>query len=313
MSGDTKIRPQQVELWQGNTLQDVKPSSVVSASLKQKWEGCIGRRVKKNIVAGFITNFDLPMPDEGEFYRTNESGMLVFLSHEGLVVRLADNNYCPLIDHPRNLRPLYSRLYGHYRLDILPGIDNDIFRDKKPPTGPLNKIFGWRYYEMKKISKEIDQSGLQFWDKHSYNFGCLTSSYKNYHVLVDAGAVIGLSKKTMLAKAVLARVKSVFGVKDIDRQDPQQILFGKLSKALYEAWPLDQDKPNSKKMKTALKTAVTMRRRGVLMASWRTCNYKGTSQAAYRYHLKRFPLDKQESSPAACHHCQTKKQFSFKF
>ena len=117
----------------------------------------------------------------------------------------------------------------------------------------------------------------------------------------------------MLAKAVLARVKSVFGVKDIDRQDPQQILFGKLSKALYEAWPLDQDKPNSKKMKTALKTAVTMRRRGVLMASWRTCNYKGTSQAAYRYHLKRFPLDKQESSPAACHHCQTKKQFSFKF
>lgn len=190
----------------------------------------------------------LPLPDEGEYFDSNDSGFLVFLEREGLIVRIRSRDARTVV-HPYVLQPLATRHLGLLKVEFMPGV------------APCPSEWKWEV-----ALKKLKNDGIDFWDAGEDNTGTLPNGQP---VVIDIGAVEKLSFSTTNIKNLLALFRGTkeSAIKQKEK-DAQAETYGSLRESVNEAWPEDQKAPDPQKFRSFLELCRTQKTKKILVSGW---------------------------------------------
>jgi hypothetical protein len=201
----------------------------------------------RKVVSDF-KKLQLPLPQEGDFLKGTE-GALVFINRYGVAIRIEKthpeftDNIVRLNHNPLVLRPIASIKALDAMIEICPGTHSDN-----------------RERDSAKIKELLAKVGVDFWDDGAHNIGRLP--FKNIHfpqglpIVIDRLAVSKMSEH-------LAPVKKLLDIMNLDK-DPQEHLYGGLSRAFHDAWHGDE----KEKISTFWNKCAAAVKEGTLIAGW---------------------------------------------
>ena len=198
---------------------------------------------------GVISFFDmlgLPVPEQGEYYQTSDTGFLIPLDDLGVLIRVTNDDDFPNYNHVHVLDPLFSRSFSGLRVDIMPGVEAPV---TKQEAGILKRELYFR-------------CGIELCDGHPYNFGFLPGTDPRFPVIIDE---IGI---TYITKPSRALDEYVPAGKEPDTYNPQEELYGEIKRQMSAAWPSHSLRPDPEKFHDAFKQCHAMKEKGKLVSAW---------------------------------------------
>lgn len=216
----------------------------------------------------------MPAPEDKTHFLPATEGALIFSSRFGIVVRIEAkhvNNPFVTLEHqlqaklgrpprvnnnPWVLRPLRTFEVRPFLIEICPGIAP--FPETSPTATAETAI------------ESLAATGPTLWDWKEgndlkvINLGLLplqTPSFpKGIPVVLDRLAIAGWTKN-------LSAIKTALGKMGL-RQDPQNILYAPLKKALRAAWPESAPRANTQAMRRFWSLCQEFKAAGKLIAGW---------------------------------------------
>lgn len=205
-----------------------------------------------------------PLPDNGAFYASYDSGDMVFSNPQAFIIRLR-HRHQNLINHPLVLQPIATRDVGKMKLDIMPGVVCPAPQDV-----------------VKTLRRKLFRAGLKFSDPYARNTGLLPDGSP---VVIDMGAVERLSGLSRFVAKILDRIRP-------SAPYPEDG-FAPLREAFSAAWPKDQnaDTPHDlavEGMDAFLDLCTDMKKKNKLVDGWnipstRISVLNGIRAAAQKY------------------------------
>jgi hypothetical protein len=221
--------------------------------------------------SAYLENIGLPTPNAiGQYYRTSDTGRMLFLDDYGCVVRFTIDKEQPLVDSPLVIQPLGSKIIGKFRADIIPGIRSC---DSSEVAAALKK--------------NTHKTGIDYFDCHDFNCGLLPNVNDaiphDYAVILDLGAVKKLTGITASVKNLLNATLNKTGLSALFNKEsapsPQDILYAPLKSAFAAAWPDGTEKPDAALVKKFWSLCRDETAKGTLVPGWQGTCYKSYAQA----------------------------------
>jgi hypothetical protein len=229
-----------------------------------------------NAVCDLFNKLAIPAPDSGEYTRTTDKGFILFLNEAGIVVRLTSNEI-QNIRHDNILQPFGSRLAGHLRADLFPGV-------------LLEHGNAQLYFDSRKIiDEELEQVGLVFNDAIDANIGYIheRSSHKFHPVIIDPDAYRKEDfGSKLITKGLLSSVSHLIPFYAERIPTPvQDRHYAPLHHAFSSAWPKDSDSPDQEKITQMWDVCRDMKAQGILKTAWLSAyaNYKNMEKGSQLY------------------------------
>jgi hypothetical protein len=255
----------------------------------------------------YFSALHLPEPNDGEYVRTYDGGYLNFLSRYGMILRFTEAARCPLIDHPRILQPIASRLIGRYRADLYPGIYSPALEGRERLEEELNA-------DNISFNINVFMSGGE---NRPDNCGYLPkpdgSGPSDYIVVLDPDACRDYGPKEASAPAITAeampasdagtnsklwqKMREFFRRADslprpvkpsplplVLPDTPQTRLYRPLIEAFHVAWPAEEKEPAPEKIHAFWSLCRQMKGEEVLIAQWDDRN--NAVSRAQRYEMR---------------------------
>jgi hypothetical protein len=228
-------------------------------------------RKPASAVAQIFNDLGLRLPEEEEWYLTDDVNALAFVNRAGVVIRVTRDTLSSALEHECFMPPLFSRFVAgdqaNLRIDILPG-------------GEL--ISKWPEKEicmaLREAKTQFKLKGVCLRDWHENNIARIPG-HPGQYVLIDPGSVRRLCES----------------VQDVNRMIQRP--FGDLQDAFSAAWPVDVPSPKPGLVSKAWEMTMQAKQSGRLRADWETHDYFGTTTAARNYN-RMSPLTLDHRFPA---------------
>lgn len=226
----------------------------------------------------FDTLYDLqiPIPRKIDEFCVGSDGLLIFDNRHGVVVRIEvpDQDSCMkaerVNDNPFVLQPLAGFTAGRATIEICPGCR---------ATREID--------EVNDLDHMLGELGINYKDKGLANNGRFPIETGTFPygvpVVIDRLAVARLENAVIDVQTALKKA----GLEC----DPQEMLYGNLRRALAEAWPQGQDKPDPEKMMAFWQLCAEKKQEGVLVTGWMdTTKYYGDPGHVSEIYLHHFDM-----------------------
>lgn len=202
----------------------------------------------------------LPLPEGEEFFRTHDSGRVVFLTEFGCTIRFTKRNRTVPFTHPRFLKPLFARAAGNYNVTVNPGIVTPV-KDESEAVA---------------LQDLLKRSGIvwSYRDCKRHNAGYIPGTA--YTVILDLDDKYVYATDQYSAGADLPANTE---------PDPQGPLYAPLRTILTQAWPETADRPEAVGVRDFWRECASFKKQGKLVALWENPIYNryGTTRCAANY------------------------------
>ena len=231
-------------------------------------------------VEEFFDALELPEPEEGQVHHGTNERLLIFLNHEGLVLRITQERKLLNFDNPHFLKPLFTRHSAGLQFAIDPGIDCPV---PKKAEEPIYRMLYKKY-------------GLNVMDGKPENLGYLPGDKARFPVMIDLDAEIVVEDIESGAEfASVKQAREYLGHDGPFRSwntnlpvpDPQHQLYGELKEMAQCAWQADTN-PDFSALRDFMAACRAYKQDGKLLTRWMGHDYRGTRKAAMNYHHARF-------------------------
>jgi hypothetical protein len=213
-------------------------------------------------VSDVFEKLALPLPEEGEFFKTEDLGVLILLSRFACTLRFTPSNV-PDIEHPFIIQPLIT-----FQGDILRG---QVFPGVKTPFITKDYSQWFKIYEH--MEKLLYRDGIQVNDINSHNGGLLPTEDQTQYVFIDPGALKRLNHSTKLVASQTNKNAL---------PDSQTRLYGPIKEKFNDAIASS----SIKKIKQTWLECEKLKKSGLLIANWDNVDYSGTTSCAQKYNKK---------------------------
>ncbi len=188
----------------------------------------------------------LPIPQEGEFFQTDDGGAVVLISPYACVLRFTSEVRQHFV-HTRILQPLLTLPANEFRADLNPGV-----------SIPFHGNDYTEWYDIYcQMENELKDDGIKVNDINHENGGRLPLPFDDHFIFIEQGDISRLNVSVLSNQKFLKRLPD---------DDPQVVLFGNLKKRFCEA-------QNNNDISFSWGFCKEMKEQGVLVANWEKNNH----------------------------------------